>query len=92
MVRKTQGVWKQLATRLHFETHEVKAIEKDNTTVMQMCREMLGKWLEGQGQRKPRTWATLIEALREMDLEVLANELDAELHSELCPTYIGLPT
>ena len=79
MTKETQGEWKQLAERLYFENYEVTAIQQNNSSVMDMCRDMLGKWLEGHGKREPRTWHTLLLALREMDKTELADKLAAEL-------------
>ena len=79
MVQRTQDKWKELAEHLHFENYQVKAIQLDNSTVKDMCRDMLGRWLEGGGEREPRTWNTLLLALREMNLSELADEVAAEL-------------
>ena len=72
-------IWKQLAIDgLHFECHDVKAVELDNHTAMDRCRDMLGKWLAGHGERGPRTWSTLLQALMEIGQTELAKELQGK--------------
>ena len=39
------------------------------------CTEMLRKWLEGRG-RQPATWATLIDLLKDADINDLAQDLE----------------
>ena len=39
---------------------------------------ILQRWVEGWG-RKPITWATLIEVLRDIELSVLANDIEQNL-------------
>ena len=79
VVERTQAIWKELAEHLHFEKYQVDAIQLNNSTVRDMCRDVLGKWLEGGRKREPRTWNTLLLALREMNLTELADEVAAEL-------------
>ena len=79
VIERTQDKWKELAEHLHFENSQVNAIQLNNSTVKDMCRDMLGKWLEGKGKRESRTWNTLLLALREMNLTELADEVAAEL-------------
>ena len=38
--------------------------------------EILKEWLTGRG-KKPVTWATLIEVLRDIELSILADEIEA---------------
>ena len=38
--------------------------------------DILQEWIDGRG-RRPVTWATLTEVLRECDLTVLASEIEA---------------
>ena len=43
--------------------------------------EILEKWLVGKG-KQPVTWATLVEVLRDIELSVLADDIEAVK----CPT------
>ena len=44
--------------------------------------EIFKLWLQGQG-RKPVTWATLVSVLKDIDLLVLANEIETSLTQSL---------
>ena len=79
MITQSQGEWKDLAQHLHFENFEVGAIESNNKGVRDMCGDMLGKWLEGQGKRGPRTWDILLQALSEMGKTELVKDLKAKI-------------
>ena len=79
VIKTTQSIWEELAYALYFDRCEVAAIGRNNHTVMEKCRAMLGKWLDGTGKRKPRTWRILLEALREIDHTELAKEVVSTL-------------
>ena len=79
MVTRTLGQWEELASALYFENSEVEAIERNNSTMVDRCIDMLRKWLEGQGSRGPRTWSTLLQALMEIGQIRLAAELQLQL-------------
>ena len=44
---------------------------------------ILHQWLEGKG-RQPVTWRTLIECLRDMKLNIVAESIEGALSSEEC--------
>ena len=46
--------------------------------VLNINLTILQKWLQGTG--KPPTWSSLIEVLRDIELSVLANDIEKELH------------
>ena len=50
---------------------------------------MLGRWLAGEGERGPRTWATLLEALKEIGNPELAEEIRLEFMSHKVILYLG---
>ena len=75
VIKRTAANWSELAYALKFDNHDVDTIGRDNPTVKDGCTVMLGKWLDGQGKREPRTWCTLLEALKDIDLTELADEL-----------------
>ena len=79
VVEKVQADWADLAYALQFETSTVKAIKKDADDVNEACIDMLSRWLNGQGERGPRTWATLLEALVDMEQTELAEEIRRKL-------------
>ena len=77
---RTAACWERLATRLHFEGHEIKTIRADNQQCEDACRNMCIEWLEGKG-REPKTWQTLLTALKEADFGEVASDL-ADIFSE----------
>ena len=67
--------WEKLATRLHFEGHEIACIKRDNHfQSVDACRAMFSEWLEGKG-RTPTNWETVIKALEEAELGEVAQDL-----------------
>ena len=67
--------WDQFVTRLSFEGHDIKRIERNsNYQTDQACRNALIEWLEGKG-RKPITWGTIIKALEEAQFSEVAKEV-----------------
>ena len=81
VVEKVKADWEELAYALYFEHDTVKAIEKDTHSgdVNKACTSVLSKWLDGEGKRGPRTWATLLEALTDMGKTELAKEIGQNL-------------
>ena len=79
VIKHVAAKWEDVATQLHFEGYDIDAIGRDaNHKTDSACRTMFTKWLEGEGH-KPTTWRTLITALNEADLSVVAEELNAFL-------------
>ena len=69
--------WEELASELDFPVSTIEQIKLDNRRVFSQCREMLSMWLgpESPSSEEP-TWQSLITAMRNIDLTVLAGELD----------------
>ena len=55
-------------TRVHNIEHNYREIERINT-------EILREWVTGRG-KKPVSWETLIEVLRDIELCTLASEIE----------------
>ena len=79
VVEKVKADWEELAYSLYFEHDTVKAIKEDAGDVNKACTSVLSKWLDGEGERGPRTWATLLEALTDMGKTELAKEIGQNL-------------
>ena len=44
------------------------------------CRKVFSMWLGGsEGLREPKTWATVVDVLKEADLGVLSDDLNSIL-------------
>ena len=79
VVEQVQADWDDLAYALRFQSATVKAIKKDADDVKERCTDVLSRWLAGEGERGPRTWATLLEALKDMGKTELAREIGQNL-------------
>ena len=78
--------WKVVALSLHFEDNCIEIIEIDcHHQSVTACRTMFTRWLEGCG-REPKTWRTLIIALKEANLCTLAEELEKMFQDSLLTT------
>ena len=75
--------WEILATRLNLEGNDIKRIDRDtHLQSVNACRNVLIEWLGGKDRvRKPITWETLIEALKEANLSELAKDVQEILLS-----------
>ena len=73
---RVSAKWKDVALRLHFEGHCIDIIEINcHYQAVPACRTMFTRWLEGYGH-KPKTWRTLIIALKEANLSTVAEKLE----------------
>ena len=82
--------WEIVATRLHFEAYDIVRLRRDSPyQSIQACRSVFTEWLEGKG-RQPRTWATLIEVLKEAELSILAHELEYIFGKITCIHHITM--
>ena len=74
--------WEFIATRLYFDVGMINQISRDSCDRQQACRNVFAKWLSGvDGLREPRTWSTVIKALKEADLGQLAEGLETAITS-----------
>ena len=79
VVQAAQADWEELAYALYFEETTVSAIRRDTHNVNAACTTVLSKWLAGEGEREPRNWDTLLEALADMGQTELAKEIRQKL-------------
>ena len=71
-------IWKDLGYLLDFDRtgHTVDRIAREHQLrPIDCCTEMLREWLQGRG-RQPATWATLIDLLKDTDINNLAESLE----------------
>ena len=67
--------WKDLAIQLNFQPGTINIIQSDSNYRSEDAFDMLmTRWLDGGG-RQPVTWKTLIHALEDIDLNVLAQDM-----------------
>ena len=76
VIEQVAARWESVATRLHFEGCNIQQIRRDNRdSCTDACRTVFIEWLDGKG-RKPITWKTLIEVLREANFSEIASGLE----------------
>ena len=77
VVEEVSAKWKDIAIALRFDNHGLKNLENDVQHVSECaCREMFIKWLDKREDlRRPVTWATLIQSLKDAQLVTTAEKL-----------------
>ena len=74
VINRAAPVWEKVATRLHFEGHDILTIGRNKHQAEDACRTVFMEWLEGKG-RSPTTWETVNEVLEEAELAEVAKDL-----------------
>ena len=70
--------WQDFGYLLDFDEtgHTIDRIAREHQLrPIDCCTAMLREWLEGRG-RQPATWATLIDLLKDADMNYLAQQLE----------------
>ena len=68
--------WKQVAAAVGFNKERIEAIEVDEHYKQEKATfETFGRWLKGEHNLKPVTWDTLIQCLKEANLQDVAETL-----------------
>ena len=78
IIRNIAPDWRQFGIHFDFDTagHTLGLIaSKHRDDPINCCTEMMGMWLKGRG-RQPATWATLIDLLKNAEMNSLAQELE----------------
>ena len=76
VIESTASIWKKLALALKFPQSIIDNIQTDNNNRCEdACRDMLGRWLNGNMETLQPVWQTLIDALKECDKYELAKSL-----------------
>ena len=66
---------------LGVDTCMIRAVEAKHDAAEDRCKEIISRWREGAG-KVPKTWATILEAMRLCGLARDANEIEETLCSE----------
>lgn len=82
VVEQAAQEWERLSYALDFPRSTVNVVSRDNPqNAVGACGEILGKWLDGvEGTRQPISWNSLIDALKECDMNTLAVDLHNALN------------
>ena len=77
VIEEVSAKWKDVAIALRFDIHKLNNLESDAQHVSECaCREMFIKWLDKREDlRRPITWATLIQSLKDAQLVKTAEKL-----------------
>ena len=81
IISSTAGKWKTIATRFYFDGNMIDIVERDaHFRVEESCRRVFNMWLGGrEGLREPKTWATVVDVLKEANLGTLSGDLNSVL-------------
>ena len=81
VIPKIAADWKDVADCLDFDINTIRIIESKYTNdCVKSCEELLRDWLSTNHGKKPKTWATLLETLHEIDqLATAASDIENEL-------------
>jgi len=82
IVTEVAGRWERMARRLNFTEGEVEILQRRHASdVESACTDLFQRWLNPitGNHRQPVTWQTIVECLREIDLNVAAEDLNAIL-------------
>ena len=73
VIARIASEWEKLALALSIEAYIMRTIKRNHgNSCEDACTDLLRRWLEGEG-REPKTWATLVEALKEVpDVETVS--------------------
>ena len=68
----------ELGLKLGIQYPTLKKIKEDQRGCgIEACKmEMLAAWLQGDDNAEEQTWSTLVDALRSMDQNVLADKIE----------------
>ena len=79
IVTEVAGRWEKMARRLNFTEAEIEILQRNHISdVESACSGVFQRWLDGK-HRLPVTWHTVVECLREVDLNVAAEDLNTIL-------------
>ena len=81
VIPKIQAEWEDVAFALRYKIHTVKAIkEKHREDPRKCCSGLLQDWLTTENGKSPKTWSTLLDALRNVDtIASVSDEIVKEL-------------
>ena len=73
--------WRRMGLALTFTDSDLNNIERDHRRVQDCCSELLSRWLQG-AVAGPVTWQRLLEAMNDVHLTELAQQLGVVLFQE----------
>ena len=70
--------WREFALYLGLDAHVIRTLEVKHHTAEGCCQEVISRWREGAG-KIPKTWVTLLEAMRLCGLTKVAKDVEESL-------------
>ena len=74
------GKWRELGSYLDIAAHMIRVVHADQGSDEDSCVAILCRWIDGAGKH-PKTWTTVLEAVRLSGLMESAKELDVKIRS-----------
>ena len=82
VIEAVMAEWEELAIALHFDSSVIEAVRRDTFyQTSDACRQILCKWLEGEGQG-PVNWSTLLDSLLRASFVNVAVDLKEALQQQ----------
>ena len=84
IIKRVAPSWRNLGILLDFDSSGTQLDifdKKHHSDPESCCQAMFQCWLNGNG-RGPHTWRTLIELIKDCDMEVLADEVENFIHAD----------
>lgn len=78
VVPNAAAKWREFALYLGLDTCVIRAVEVKYDTAEDCCQEIISRWREGAG-KFPKTWVTILEAMRLCGLTKGAKEIEESL-------------
>lgn len=72
---KLDSKWREFGTHLHVSTVTMDIIVGNNQNVEGRMLQLVEKWLEGEPDSLPRTWKSVVHAVKSMRVKSLAQKL-----------------
>ena len=81
VIPKVSSEWEDLAYALQYKVPTVKCIRNDHSGDSKTCcRTLFEDWLSTDNGAKPKTWKTLLDKLREVEmLKSVTKKIEEEL-------------
>ena len=82
VIPEVASEWEDVAYVLHYKISTVRCIERNHgKDVRRCCRELLEDWLTTDNGAEPKTWQTLLDALKLIkNLTTVTQEITDKLH------------
>ena len=82
MAAKLGHDWRKVCTYLGLQHYQLEAADAAQLQLENKAMEALVRWLSGQGDsRMPRSWETLLQALRLAEHNEMASEVERHIRN-----------